>query len=113
MGRQSAAVAKYFETVDPTTLPPVGSLGFDPKARGTPDVSALAEGYELIAGGAVHKVSGTSAAAPAFAALVSLLNEARVGAGKPPMGFLNPFLCKYTGSPPLLVISGSSLTGCL
>jgi hypothetical protein len=95
---QSAAVAKYFETVDPATLPPPGSVGFDPKARGTPDVSALAEGYELIAGGAMHKVSGTSAAAPAFAALVSLLNEARVEAGKPPMGFLNPFLYAHAST---------------
>ena len=55
------------------------------------DVSALGEGYELIAGGKVDTVGGTSAAAPAFAALVSLLNEARAAASKPPMGFLNPF----------------------
>ena len=37
-------------------------------------------------------VSGTSAGAPAFSALMSLLNEARLKARKPPMGFLNPFL---------------------
>ncbi len=30
--------------------------------------------------------------APVFASLVSLLNEARLQAGKPPMGALNPFL---------------------
>ena len=33
-----------------------------------------------------------SASAPAFAGMVSLLNEARLKAGKPTMGFLNPFL---------------------
>ena len=64
---------------------------FDTKARATPDVSLLAEGYQLVAGGKVITVGGTSAAAPAFAAIISLLNEARVAAGKPPMGFLNPF----------------------
>ena len=33
---QAEAVAKYISTVDPSTLPPAGSLGFDPSARGTP-----------------------------------------------------------------------------
>ena len=33
-----------------------------------------------------------SASSPSFAAMVSLLNEARLKAGKPQMGFLNPFL---------------------
>jgi len=37
-------------------------------------------------------VGGTSASAPLFAAVVSLLNEARLQAGKKPMGFLNPFI---------------------
>ena len=88
----SLSKAKYLATVDPSTLPPAGSLGFDTSARATPDVSLLAEGYQLIAGGKVMTVGGTSAAAPAFAALVSLLNDARAAGGKPPMGFLNPFL---------------------
>ena len=41
--------------------------------------------------GQVQSVGGTSASSPTFAALVSLLNEARFKAGKPPMGFFNPF----------------------
>lgn len=39
-------------------------------------------------------MSGTSASAPAFAALISLLNEARLQAKMPAMGFLNPFVYK-------------------
>ena len=39
-----------------------------------------------------RQVGGTSASSPTFAGLVSLLNEARLAAGKPEMGFLNPFL---------------------
>merc|ERR1712203_1112062 len=35
---------------------------------------------------------GTSASSPAFAAMVSLLNEERRRQGKPPLGFLNPWL---------------------
>merc|ERR1739845_270344 len=59
---------------------------------GTPDVSALGEGFQVIAGGEVQSVGGTSASTPTFASLVGLLNEARIKAGKPAMGYLNPFL---------------------
>merc|ERR1712232_1388863 len=38
---------------------------------------------------------GTSCSAPAFAGIVSLLNNARLKAGKPPMGHLNPFLYQH------------------
>ena len=37
-------------------------------------------------------VSGTSTSAPTFTGFVSLLNDARLKAGLPPLGFLNPFL---------------------
>ena len=37
-------------------------------------------------------VSGTPGALAVFGAMVSLLNEARLQAKRPPMGFLNPFL---------------------
>lgn len=35
---------------------------------------------------------GTSAASPVVAAVIALLNDARFRAGKPSMGFLNPWL---------------------
>lgn len=38
----------------------------------------------------LHKLS--SAAAPVFAGIVSLLNGARMSSGQPPLGFLNPFI---------------------
>jgi tripeptidyl-peptidase-1 len=62
--------------------------------RGTPDVSALGEGFQVYVGGRVVSAGGTSASSPAFASMMSLLNEARLNAGKPAMGFLNPFLYK-------------------
>jgi subtilase family serine protease len=89
---QSAAVAKYLTTVDPSTLPPADS--FPAMGRATPDVSALGEGYQVFVNGKAESVGGTSASSPAFASMVSLLNEARLNAGKPAMGFLNPFLYK-------------------
>merc|ERR1712151_579919 len=38
---------------------------------------------------------GTPASAPTSASLVSLLNEARLKAGKPAMGHLNPWLYQH------------------
>jgi tripeptidyl-peptidase-1 len=85
---QAGAVAQYLKVAK--DLPPAGA--FPPTGRATPDVSALGEGFQVIAGGEVQSVGGTSASTPTFASLVGLLNEARIKAGKPAMGYLNPFL---------------------
>jgi subtilase family serine protease len=90
---QKHAVSKYFSTVDPTSLPDPKVASYTKTGRATPDVGALGTGYTLIVHGQVQPgVGGTSASAPVFAALVSLLNDARSQAGKPAMGFLNPFI---------------------
>jgi hypothetical protein len=43
---------------------------------------------------------GTSASAPVFAGVISLLNDARIGAGKTPLGFLNPLLYNLSATHP-------------
>merc|ERR1719190_307556 len=85
---QVEAVNHYLEVA--SGLPPKGS--FPPAGRATPDVSALGEGYQVLANGQLQSVGGTSASTPAFAGMVSLINEAHLQAGKKPMGYLNPFL---------------------
>jgi len=85
---QQAATAAYLANAP--GLPPAGS--FPAGGRGTPDVSTLGEGYQVFSNGKLESVGGTSASAPAFAAMISLLNEARLAAGKAPMGYLNPWL---------------------
>ena len=88
---QAAAVAAYVaQGPSLPKFPPDGS--FPPLGRATPDVSALGEGYQVYVRNNVQSVGGTSASSPAFAGFVSLLNEARRKAGKPQMGYLNPFL---------------------
>jgi tripeptidyl-peptidase-1 len=90
---QKKAVSKYFDTVDPSTLPDPKVATYTKTGRATPDVGALGTGYTLIVHGQVQPgVGGTSASAPVFASLISLINDARVKAGKKPMGFLNPFI---------------------
>jgi len=92
--------AKWQETVvsaylaSDSTLPP--SKVYNAMGRGTPDVSALGEGYQVITGQGKHgkpeSVGGTSASTPAFAGLVSLLNDARMQKGMKPLGYLNQWI---------------------
>merc|ERR1712137_561665 len=88
---QKAAVANYLKIA--SKLPP--SASYPSSGRATPDVAALGEGFQVLASGSVQSVGGTSASAPTFSGLVSLLNEARLKAGKPAMGYLNPWLYQH------------------
>merc|ERR1711976_113532 len=60
------------------------------KGRGYPDVSTL--GLNLIDVFAGHRIpiGGTSASWPVLCGLVALWNDARLNAGKKPLGHLNP-----------------------
>lgn len=54
---------------------------------------------------------GTSAASPLWGGIVGLLNDARLKAGKPAMGFLNPFLYSI-GYEGLTDITAGGSVGC-
>ncbi len=63
--------------------------------RGVPDVAgdaAPATGYNVLIDGSATVVGGTSAVAPLWAALIALVNQQSVAAGKSPAGFVNPAL---------------------
>ena len=45
-------------------------------------------------------IGGTSAAAPTFAGFVALLNDARIKAGLPTLGFLNPLIYSIGATDP-------------
>jgi len=83
---QQAAVAAYLQTSGerPSHL--------NASRRCCPDLSVYDAGYYIIQDGSETPIGGTSAAAPALAGMISLINDARLNAGRPPMGFLNPFL---------------------
>jgi tripeptidyl-peptidase I len=65
---------------------------YNPAGRGFPDVAAQGSRFRVVDKGAEISVGGTSASAPTFAAIVALLNNARAAAGKPSLGFLNPWI---------------------
>ncbi|KAH7909406.1 peptidase S8/S53 domain-containing protein [Hygrophoropsis aurantiaca] len=65
---------------------------YNPYGRGIPDVSAQAYNFLIVYQANTTYVAGTSCSSPTFTAFVSMLNDARIDAGKTSLGFLNPFL---------------------
>ncbi|KAH6609801.1 tripeptidyl peptidase precursor [Trichoderma cornu-damae] len=84
---QDSAVKGYVEALG-------GHLSglYDPSMRAIPDVAAVGTDFKVIAGGISHYLQGTSASAPVFASLIALIDDARMRAGKRPLGFLNRHL---------------------
>jgi len=90
---QDRAVKAYFATVSTSPV-----SGYSTTGRGYPDVALMAKYYQTIIGGKTYYLSGTVVAAPVFAAMVSLVNAARLKIGRSTLGFLNPALYAYNGS---------------
>ncbi|PCH35757.1 subtilisin-like protein [Wolfiporia cocos MD-104 SS10] len=65
---------------------------YNASGRAYPDVSIYAVDFEIIVDGQPIAITGTSCASPTFASIIALLNDQLVAAGRPVMGFLNPFL---------------------
>ena len=85
---QASAVGNFMDKYAPNYGPNVyNNTG---KARGFPDVAAIGLNVATVFNGTTYGVGGTSASSPIFAGIVTLLNEARIAAGKGPIGFLNP-----------------------
>ncbi|KAI0206139.1 subtilisin-like protein [Astrocystis sublimbata] len=102
---QERAVAQYIHSIGSTF-----SGLYNPYGRGFPDVAAQGSSFVVISQGKAIKVGGTSASSPAFAAIVSLLNNARLSKGLRPLGFLNPWLYHHSEALTDIVHGGS--TGC-
>ncbi|KAK3352893.1 tripeptidyl-peptidase-like protein [Lasiosphaeria hispida] len=60
--------------------------------RAMPDISAIGSGFEIMMAGEMGAVLGTSASTPVVASMIALVNDARLRAGKPSIGWLNPLL---------------------
>ncbi|PIL34082.1 hypothetical protein GSI_03793 [Ganoderma sinense ZZ0214-1] len=84
---------------------------FNSSGRAYPDVSAQAQGFQVVVNGRVTPVGGTSASSPTFAGVISLLNDYLISKGKAPLGFLNPLLYSKAASALNDITSGSN-PGC-
>lgn len=85
---QNADVSSWLST----KADPAFNKYFNVSGRAYPDISAQGVYFHTILEGEDGLVSGTSASAPAFAAVVALLNSDRISNGLAPFGFLNPWL---------------------
>jgi len=63
--------------------------------RGVPDLAAPCKDYPVVIGGVNYLADGTSASAPVVAGMLASLNDARVSAGQPKLGFVNPLLYQH------------------
>ncbi|KAI1785612.1 family S53 protease [Ganoderma leucocontextum] len=116
----SGGFSNYFGIPDYQSSPVSGYLSalgsqnkgkYNASGRGFPDVATLGANFEVVVGGYVEGVSGTSAASPTFASIIALLNDRLIAKGKKPLGFLNPFLYSTAASALNDITSGSN-PGC-
>ncbi len=84
---------------------------FNRGGRAYPDVAAQGYRRVMVWNGEKYLVDGTSASAPTFAAIVALVNDALIADGKPPLGFLNPWLYS-TGFEAFTDVTTGSNKGC-
>ncbi|KAJ7657918.1 peptidase S8/S53 domain-containing protein [Mycena polygramma] len=85
---QQKAVANYYKDHKPA----YGADRYNDsqRARGIPDFSVNGVNITLYAEGNFTTAAGTSAAPPVIGAMITLINDARLAAGKSPVGFINP-----------------------
>ncbi|EPQ54887.1 subtilisin-like protein [Gloeophyllum trabeum ATCC 11539] len=87
---QAAAVTHYLEAYPPPyTAAQYNNSG---NVRAFPDLAANGVNYVIAIDGEFELVYGTSASSPVVGSMITLVNDARLGAGKGPVGFLNPVI---------------------
>jgi hypothetical protein len=82
-------IEEYMERKLYTEYP---NRSYNRKGRGYPDIVIAGVNYLVVVNGSIYALSGTSASAPAFAGMISLINSARYRNGKSSLGWLNPTL---------------------
>lgn len=88
---QKDAVTTYLDKYAPKYNESV----YNRTGRGFPDVSAMGLNVTTVYLGRTYGVGGTSASAPIFGAILTLINEERLQVGKKSIGFANPVFYKH------------------
>ncbi|KAH6612858.1 tripeptidyl-peptidase-like protein [Chaetomium sp. MPI-SDFR-AT-0129] len=92
---QNQAVGEYLAGTGNVTVPAVELFNYT--GRAVPDISAIGAGFQIVMGGGPAQVLGTSASTPVMAAMVALVNDARMREGRGSLGWLNPRLYELAG----------------
>ncbi|KAL8886148.1 MAG: hypothetical protein Q9215_006103 [Flavoplaca cf. flavocitrina] len=102
---------------DHAVKPYVTNLGaqfnglYNRHGRGYPDIAAQGQLFQTVWNGTIRRLDGTSASTPAAAAVLSLVNDSLLAAGKGPLGFLNVWLYKR-GYRAFTDVMNGTATGC-
>ncbi|KAA1474733.1 family S53 protease [Dentipellis sp. KUC8613] len=83
---------------------------YNKSGRGYPDVSTRAVLVDVVIAGEFKQINGTSASTPMMASVAALLNDELIAAGKPVLGFMNPFI--YANKDAFTDIVNGSNPGC-
>ncbi|KAJ3820946.1 peptidase S8/S53 domain-containing protein [Lentinula raphanica] len=102
---QASAVSGYLAKIGSTNA----GL-FNASGRAYPDVAAQGENFQVVVGGRVESVGGTSCSSPTFAGIIALLNDFKLSQNGTTLGFLNPLL--YAKSDALNDVTSGSNPGC-
>ncbi|KAJ7784651.1 peptidase S8/S53 domain-containing protein [Mycena metata] len=105
---QKSAVAGYLKA----NPPPFPSAVYNATSRAFPDISSNAVNFTTTAEGIFFPVSGTSASSPVVAAMLSMINDARLAVGKGPIGFINPTIYSAAFKGAFNDITDGSNPGC-
>lgn len=99
---QESEVRSYFNQRTPF-------VGYNAGGRAYPDLTGLGRNWIMANAGKMVAVSGTSASCPMVAGMVSLVNAARVRAGKGTVGWLNPAIYYFSRQPDTMYGSSGAI----
>ncbi|KAF5315002.1 hypothetical protein D9619_007273 [Psilocybe cf. subviscida] len=107
---QAAAVSGFLTN----HKPPFTAAQFNNSGtvRGFPDLSANGANYVIGIDGAFSLVFGTSASSPVVGSLITLINDARLAAGKKSVGFINPSIYSSSFASAFNDITSGGNQGC-
>ena len=105
----ASATSATTSSSDPTN-PLAGK--FNSTGRAFPDVATQGRDIVVVVAGQPQPILGTSASSPTFASIVALVNDVRLNAGRPPLGFLNPLLYSDTAAEAFNDITVGTNPGC-
>ncbi|KAI1840913.1 hypothetical protein JX265_013409 [Neoarthrinium moseri] len=118
----SGGFSEYFETPEwqkNFTQQYINNIGdqhagwYNASGRGVPDLTLVGVRYLIGGSGrSAYTAKGTSASTPVWASMITLINDHRLRAGKPTLGWLNPLLYTDEVRSTLVDLTSGRTGGC-
>lgn len=105
---QDSVVTNYTESLEKEEVEP---KMYNRNGRAYPDLAANGQAYNFVWNKQFMLIDGTSASTPTMAVVVAYMNDFLIASGRPPLGFMNPWLYSVGYAGFTDIISGSA-KGC-